>query len=257
MRVTVCELNDDPEVFEEEWGALAAHVKDEASELVLLPEMPFYGWFPRSAQFEAAVWGEALAAHDRWLERLAELAPAAVLGSRPVERKDGQRLNEGFIWVPAGGYREAHAKHYLPDEEGFWEASWYGRGEGDFTPADCGGAHVGFAICTELWFLERARAYGRQGVHILASPRGTLLLTVEKWLVGGRAAAIAAGAYSLSSNRVSRESSWPVFGGQGWVVSPEGEILALTSRQRPFVTVEIDLQEAERAKGTYPRYVEE
>jgi N-carbamoylputrescine amidase len=82
-------------------------------------------------------------------------------------------------------------------------------------------------------------------------------LTVEKWLVGGRAAAIVAGAYSLSSNRTSPEGSSPVFGGQGWVVSPEGEVLGLTLRQRPFVTVEIDLLEAERAKGTYPRYVKE
>jgi N-carbamoylputrescine amidase len=157
--------------------ALAAHVKAEASDLVLLPEMPFCTWFPRLAQFEAETWGEALAAHDRWLERLAELAPAAVLGSRPVERdsghragglkasglKAGKRLNEGFIWEPAGGYRGVHAKHYLPDEEGFWEASWYGRGEGDFIPAGCRDARIGFAICTELWFLERARAYGRQG----------------------------------------------------------------------------------------------
>jgi N-carbamoylputrescine amidase len=45
------------------------------------------------------------------------------------------------------------------------------------------------------------------------------------------------------------------FGGQGWVVGPNGQVLASTSREQPFVTVEIDLSEARLAKQTYPRYV--
>ena len=44
-------------------------------------------------------------------------------------------------------------------------------------------------------------------------------------------------------------------GGQGWAIGPDGEVLGLTSRERPFVTVALDLAVAERAKQTYPRYV--
>jgi hypothetical protein len=36
-------------------------------------------------------------------------------------------------------------------------------------------------------------------------------------------------------------------------VSPEGEILCETSDGKPFVTVEIDLEESVRARATYPR----
>jgi len=32
-------------------------------------------------------------------------------------------------------------------------------------------------------------------------------------------------------------------------------VLGVTSRAQPFLTVSIDLADAERAKGTYPRYV--
>ena len=46
-------------------------------------------------------------------------------------------------------------------------------------------------------------------------------------------------------------------GGQGWIVGPDGEILGITSREQPFVTVEIDPQKADRAKKTYPRYVKQ
>ncbi|MBN1779868.1 carbon-nitrogen hydrolase family protein [bacterium] len=254
MKVTVCELNDNPDDFAHEWEQLAAHVKTRSSQLVLLPEMPFCTWFALNPVFEPNVWQSAVTAHEVWMERFSELAPAIVLGSRPVNR-DEQRLNEGFVWEQQGGYRAAHHKYYLPDEQGFWEASWYSRGEGSFTPMQCGGAKIGFQICTELWSMEHARLYGREGVSIIVTPRATGKATLDKWLAGGRAAAIVSGAFSLSSNRAGFEGQPVHFGGQGWIVGPDGEVLGLTSREQPFITVEIDLDVSARAKQTYPRYV--
>jgi N-carbamoylputrescine amidase len=259
MKVTVCQLNDDPNLFEQDWQALAQHVSEQASQLVLLPEMPFSAWFARQPGFDPAVWGNAIAVHDTWMARLAELAPALVLGSRPVERQ-GRRLNEGFSWQAEAGYQAVHHKYYLPDEDRFWEASWYQRGEDDFIPLDVAmpdesKLSVGMLICTELWFMQRARVYGQQGIHILANPRATEGSTVEKWLVGGRAAAVISGAYCLSSNRVDPHGDPLEMGGLGWVVAPDGQVLGRTSSAQPFVTVEIDLAQANAAKSTYPRYV--
>ncbi len=255
MRVTVCELNDQPEVLAHEWKQLATHVAAEGSDLVLLPEMPFCSWFARTRPFEPAVWEAAVAAHDHWLPRLGELGAAKVAGTRPVNDARLGRLNEGFVWEKGVGYRGAHAKYYLPDEEGFWEASWYGRGDGRFVSIESGRAKMGFLICSELWFLERARAYGKAGVHLLLCPRGAELRTLEKWLVGGRTAAIVSGAFCLSSNRAGPNLPGAPFGGHGWIIGPEGQMLGLTSPEAPFLTLEIDLGEAERAKQTYPRYL--
>jgi N-carbamoylputrescine amidase len=251
MNVTVCELNDDPVAFAEDWQALAAHVKAERSQLVVLPEMPFAPWFALSPRYDAAVWQAAVSAHEAGLGRLEQLAPAIVISTRPVTSA-GKRLNEGFVWDQASGYRVAHHKYYLPDEDGFWEASWYNRGDGSFAPVQSGRAKIGFLICTEQWFMERGRFYGKQGVHLIVTPRATGKPTVEKWLMGGRAVAVVSGAFSLSSNRFSSSED---LGGQGWVVGPDGQVLGVTSRQQPFLTVSIDLAEAERAKKTYPRYV--
>lgn len=60
-------------------------------------------------------------------------------------------------------------------------------------------------------------------------------------------------AYSLSSNRSSPESE-PDFGGAGWALGPDGDVLAVTDRTDPIRTVTLELAVAERAKGTYPRY---
>jgi N-carbamoylputrescine amidase len=61
------------------------------------------------------------------------------------------------------------------------------------------------------------------------------------------------GCFELSSNRVDASS----FGGRGWVISPDGVVLATTSNEKPFVTVEVSLKEAEEAKKEYPRYIQE
>ena len=254
MRVTVCELGDEPNAFGRDWDRLVTHVEAERSELVLLPEMPFCSWFAATPVFAASVWQSAVASHDAWQTRLEELAPAIVLGTRPVNC-GGQRLNEGFSWSKEKGYTSAHHKYYLPDEDGFWEASWYQPGDGSFHPLKCADVMVGFEICTELWVMENARLYGKEGVHIIVTPRATPKPSLDKWLVGGRAAAMISGAFSLSANQVGTERDSLQMGGQGSIITPEGEILGLTSREQPFVTAEIDLNAAELAKTTYPRYV--
>jgi predicted amidohydrolase len=254
MRVTVCELGDEPNAFARDWNRLVTHVKAQRSELVLLPEMPFCSWFATTPAFDERAWQSAVAAHDAWQTRLIELAPAIVLGTRPVNC-DGRRLNEGFSWFEETGYTIAHHKYHLPNEDGFWEASWYQPGDGSFTPLKCAGAMIGFEICTELWAMENARLYGKEGVHIIVTPRATPKASLDKWLVGGRATAMISGAFSLSSNHFSTEQDSLHLGGQGWIITPEGEVLGLTSHEQPFVTAEIELNAAEVAKSTYPRYV--
>ena len=127
MKVTVCELGDDPKAFSRDWKHLVAHVKAAQSELVILPEMPFFPWFAWSPDYDPAVWQAAVKAHEDAESHLRELAPASICGTRPVN-KLGQRHNQGFIWDTGSGLRSVHIKYYLPNEEGFWEASWYGRG---------------------------------------------------------------------------------------------------------------------------------
>ncbi len=252
LRVSVCELPDDRSAFLRQWRRLAEHVKRSGAELVLLPEMPFAPWLAVSPEFDARAWDEAVVWHAEWLDRLPELSPATVILSRPVNR-DGRRLNEGFVWTQSGCDRAVHHKRFLPDEEGYWEARWYEPGDGSFEIFEAAGARIGMQICTELWSLGHAQRYGKAGAEIIATPRATGRATVDKWLVGGRAAAIVSGAFSLSSNWTADPGGGD-FGGAAWVVDPDGELLARTSRDQPFATVEIDLDRATASRKTYPRY---
>lgn len=256
LTVTVCELPNRAEDLEDAWVRLVAHVQREKSDLVLLPEMPFFPWLPASKHVDPARWQQAVEAHDAWLRRCHELGSRVVAGSRPVQTAEGRRRNQAYLLDNTEGYKPVHDKAYLPDEEGFWEATWYEAGPPSFSPVTWHGVRMGFLICSELWMLHHARNYGRAGVQLLLCPRVTPRETLDKWLVGGRAAAVVSGAYCLSSNAVSPRGARPDLGGMGWIVDPDGEVLATTSASQPFVTLALDLSAADEAKKTYPRYLQ-
>jgi predicted amidohydrolase len=245
MKVTVCELHEEPDALARDWEQLVAHTQMEHSDLVLLPEMPFFPWFPRGRTFNAKLWEAAVAAHDAWEGRLEELAPAAVLGSRPIDFGN-ERYNLGFISQQDTDLRGVHIKVCPSDQEGLWESSWFHPAPPHFVPVEVAGVSIGFLIGMELWMMEQARIYARELVHLLVTPRATDATTLDRWRVGGRMAAFLAGAFGLSSNRVDKAGR---FGGQGWIVNPDGDMLALTSGKRPFLTLEIDLSLADQAKS--------
>jgi N-carbamoylputrescine amidase len=193
--------------------------------------------------------------HLDWIARFRDLAPATVIGTRPAVAR-GIPHNVGFVWDPAHGGVDVHTKYYLPNEAGFWEASWYRRGKKEFQSFQTSKAKIGFLICTELWFSQHARDYGQQDVQLLVCPRATATHTVPKWVAGGQAAAVVSGAYCLSSNLAGETTEGRGFAGVGWIIEPEeGHILGLTSTGQPFLTLDLDLSISDRAKETYPRYV--
>jgi len=255
MRLTVCQLSDDRAAFEADWEKLRAHVAAEKPDVVLLPELPFATWFGIENKFEPAVWRDVMIAHEAGDARLGELEAPCVISTRPVER-GGKRLNEAFVAYGDGRRVGLHEKRYLPEEPGFCEASWYQHGDGVFGTHEILGATVGVQICSELWILDESRRYASRGVDLIVTPRATASSSVEKWLVAGRAAAMLAGANSASSNRYGPSKAGGFeFGGVGWVVDPDGAVLARTSKEAPCATVELDLEATKAAKATYPRYL--
>ena len=257
MKVTVCELPNNWLMSGTAQDSLKSHLEKEKSNLLLLPEMPFFTWLAGSRNVDKALWEKAVDAHQAWIEALDDFGADIIAGTRPVI-KNNTPHNEAFLWTRKQGLINVHEKYYLPDEEGFWEASWYRRGDGDFSTATIDGITFGFLICTEIWFNHRAREYGQAGMDILLCPRATPSTSSGTWVAGGRAAANVSGAYCLSSNFNGPDTDRMDFGGTGWIIEPEeGNVIGTTSESQPFLTVDIDLQAAKKAKTTYPRYVEE
>lgn len=257
MKVTVCQLDNRPDSIESELEALARHIGATGSEFLLLPEMCFHEWLAADRQPRRERWLAAVESHAAQILQLGRLGARAVIGTRPIVSDSGAFHNQAYLWTIEPRVLPVHEKYYLPDEAGYWEASWYQPAQLEFNTCQALDLSIGVQICTEMWFFEWARHFAGAGAEILCIPRATPHASSAKWLAGGQTAAVCAGAYCLSSNLWTPPGSKADCGGLGWIVSPEGEVLAQTDRQQPFATVDIDPEFARHSKTTYPRYVDE
>jgi len=249
VRVTVCELSHEPVALGAAWDELSEHIARNGSELVLLPEFALVDPVWEEEHFDPARWSQALAQSDASLHLLAELGAEHVVGTRPVSI-DGRPYNQGYLWsAAADDLTTLRRKFFLPDESRGWEARWFDRGDPEFPPFHVGALSFGLNICTELWALDTYADYADRGVQVILSPRATAAATTAKWLSVGVVAAVRSGAFSLSSNRVDPTGAC---GGAGWIISPDGQILASTTPEAPFATIDIDLGASAAARKGYP-----
>ena len=251
MRVTVCELPHEPDALAAAWAALCERTVRRSSELVLLPEFSMVDPVWKEESFDAARCHEAVALSDVWLQRLPELRVTHVVGTGPVTI-DGRPFIQGFLWSAPGTLIPLRRKLFLPDEPGSWEARWFDRGDPDFPDYRAGACSFALNICTELWAVETYAGYATRGVPLILSPRATAAATTAKWLSAGVVAAVRSGAFSPSSNRVEPTGTC---GGVGWIIDPCGQVLAQTTRDTPFATMDIDLSLSAAAQSGYPCYV--
>ena len=246
LSVTICEMPDDPVEFVGVWDRLQHHIAAESSDLLVLNEAPFARWFAHTDKYVEEIWNAAVTSHAAAIRHLG--LGCSVISTAPISQ-GGRRHNQAFSWTPTDGLSPWRRKAFLPDEYPVYEATWYDAAPDKPDVRTIAGANVGVLTCTEIWKLDWASKLGQLDAHIVATPRATGDDSLDNWLAAGRVAAIVSGAYSVSSNRVGNS-----FGGGGWVFSPDGDLLAHTDQQQPFATVVLDLEIANEAKTTYPRY---
>ena len=255
MKVTVCQLNNDMQLFEKEWAKLVSHCQENKSELVLLPEMPFYTWLADEPSLDTIKKREAAAAHESWLQRIEELENAIVAYTKP--RIEGDKFyNTAYLWSIKTGHIKAHTKHIFPEEEGFYEDTWFDKEPEHFELIEINGIKIGFLLCTEIWFTQYTRQYALEGIDILMLPRATGKSSIDQWLRCGQTSSVIGGCYCISSNRSGIGKDNFEWGGTAWIAQPmDGSLLGQTNDDAPFITIDIDLSKSKLAKTEYPIYV--
>lgn len=234
------------------WDAIRRAVDAAGADLLVTNEMPFGPWFPLTPDYDATTAERSVALHEAALDALAGLQVGAVVSSRPVPC-GGRLANEAFV-LEGGRYRYLHHKKFFPEEPGWHEASWFERGRDGFECVRVGKLTLGVLLCTELFFNEHARGYGRAGADVIVTPRASGLRTTH-WKTAGAMAAIVSGAVFVSSNRRGAAAASPEFGGTGFAMSARGELLGETSDAAPLQAVTVDLDLTRSSKLDYPCYV--
>jgi predicted amidohydrolase len=256
MKVTVCELSDQEGSLIADWEGLKSHIREAEPDLVVLPEMPFCEWFAGSATVSAATKLLSVAKHDKWMSEVERLDVQQVIYSRPV-LDGGKFLNTAFIFERGIGHQKIHSKSRFPEEADFWEETWFDHEAVEsFKLIESKGIKIGVLLCTEMWFMEVAREYGKRGMDLLLCPRATGRASADKWMRCGQTLAVISGAFCLSSNRSGMGVTGVEWGGMGWITEPvSGNLLAVTDATKKFVTWEIDIGKSKLAKELYPQNV--
>lgn len=255
MRVGFVEWPDGLQPQGPAWEQIAASLATERPDVLVTNELPFGEWIASRPVFDAAVAAASVEAHERGVEALLELDIPAIVSSRPVW--EGDRLANDAVLIEAGQVRSLHRKQYFPEEPGWYETRWYSQTRSGFETAAIGGITAGALLCTELMFNEHARAYGRAGASLIVVPRATGI-DQRSWEIAGAMAALASGAFVVSSNRVGRANTdGPTFGGRGFAFAPGGQLIATTSRERALSIFELDIRRSAEARSAYPTYVAE
>jgi N-carbamoylputrescine amidase len=258
MKVTACELSDNEVSFIEDWQNLKIHLKTFKPDLLLLPEMPFCKWIASEQKVDDTIRMLSIQKHERWIKEIEKLDVKYTVYSKPVMEGD-KFFNTAFVYEAGFGHRKIHTKAFFPEEAHFWEETWYDReGVVSFEPLDLDGIKIGVLLCTEMWFTEHARNYGKQGVDILLCPRATGFESVSQWTRCGQTLSVISGAYCLSSNKSGQGDNDFKWGGAGWIIKPmNGNLVGTTSANEKFITKEIDLERSRAAKKEYPLYVKD
>src|SRR5918997_5855338 len=110
MRVTVCQIDCRPDHLDEVLEGLGAHVANEASDFLLVPEMCFSEWLAAAPVPDADQWRRAVASHEARLARMSMLNAKAVMGTRPIILPHGSRRNEAYVWTEEAGAVPLHQK---------------------------------------------------------------------------------------------------------------------------------------------------
>ncbi|CAN7266678.1 carbon-nitrogen hydrolase family protein [Rhizobium sp. LjRoot30] len=252
-----CAFVEWPEGLEpagQQWDILSRQVRDARPDILVTNEMPFGNWIASARQFDDDAARRSVAVHEQGMAALRALGVPAIVSSRPVPLA-GKLVNEAFV-MEGDQVRTLHRKQFFPEEEGWYEATWFDADGSGFAVHEIAGVSIGVLLCTELMFNEHARHYGRSGAELIVVPRATEL-SHEKWETAAAMAAIVSGSYILSSNRVGKSDDSPAFGGRGLAYAPDGSKLAQTSAENPLVVVEIDPGLSRRQKAEYPCYVAE
>lgn len=258
MKVTVCQIDNIPRNFKKCLNDLNTYLKNNNTDLLLFPEMAFSEWLAKDKNFDPKKWEKAVIDHDKTIESLSNFNAKYIIGTRPIIDSNDRFLNEAFLYEKSSNSVKAiHKKYYLPNDEGFWEETWYTRGNGKFTPFKINNILAGLQICTDMWFFHHAREFANKKIDLLCIPRATPYASLKKWTTGGKVAAMVSGSYCISSNLYNPIGIGADLGGIGWIISPDGEIINSTNPNRPFISLDLDLNKSKDAKKTYPRNVKE
>ena len=213
-------------------------------DLVLLPELFPSGFYYTDLGKVADRYEDVV----RWMGVIGARYEVAVAGSVPTQRPEGvanTMLLVDKVGEIVASYDKVHL-FFVADEDLH------------FTPGKrtevihWAGLDVGLAICFDLRFPEMIRKLCDDGARIVLVSAQWPRVRVDHFRDFTRVRAMENQVYIASCNSCGDDGKGLVLGGGSTVVGPSGEVKGVLGDEEGVLTVNIDLEEIERTRNSFP-----
>lgn len=201
--------------------------------------------------------------------RLAKENAIVLVTSLFEKRSAGLYHNTAVIFEKDGSIAGKYRKMHIPDDPGYYEKFYFTPGDLGFIPINTSVGKLGVLVCWDQWYPEAARLMTLKGAELLIYPtaigwdnndtKEEQKRQTEAWIIVQRGHAVANGIPIVVVNRVgfeecSNHSNRGIqFWGNSFVTGPQGEMLAVASREEEeTIVTTIDMKRSEQVRRWWP-----
>jgi len=249
FRVGFCQFRPrfgDPEA---NLAEILSRLKGVEAELIVLPELPFTGYYFRDRR-EAMALSE-VPRRSRLVEALVEACRERGLNLvTGFAERDGDRCYNTSLLLGPRGILQTYRKIHLFNNE----KSWFDPGNLSPAVRRVGGARVGMMICFDWAFPEIARSLALKGMEVLCHPSNLVL--PKHCQMAMRVRSLENAVFAVTANRCGedrRPQGTLRFTGRSQMTGPRGEVLFQAPAARGMVHVEAIDPSRARDKNLTPR----
>lgn len=212
-------------------------------DLIVLPET-FTTGFSMQIALAQSIDGKAM----QWMEKMAKLKNAAIVGSMMMHDKHGDVFNRLIWMMPEGTYYAYNKRHLFTMGN---EPNYFKRGNQQLVIQFKGFA-IKPIICYDLRFPVWIRYNPHQPFDVLLVVANWPEKRAEHWNALLKARAIENQAYVVAVNRVGADGNGINHSGDTCVIHPNGTELYRKTHQPHLAIHTIDLDEVKKYRSDFP-----
>jgi len=224
-------------------------VKKNDSDLYIFPELFLTGYRLRDR-----LWDEAEHIPGPSTDKIAELAEeeqTSIIFGMPEKIGRSGRLKNSSVLINREKDIEVYRKTYLPNFGPFEEMRYFGPDD-EIPVFDTQFGKLGMVICYDIFFPELTKAMALKGADFIVCISASPSISKKFFETVLPARAIETTAFTFYANLLGREENFTFWGGNR-IISPTGlEVAKAPIYEEDVLTVEIDLEDLDRARKGRP-----
>ncbi len=240
--------------------AMTGTAASQGADIVCLPELFMSRYFAQHDVSDAVDLTELAVripgSETATLAQCAKENGITLVAGSLYELDRGKLFNTSCVFGPNGRMIGRYRKTHVPQDESYYEQSYFAPGDMGFKVFPTPKAKIGVNICYDQWFPEAARCEALLGADVLFYP--TAIGHVKNiseaegdwptaWENVMRGHAIANSFIVVAVNRVGKEEDMRFWGGS-CVIDAFGRTIARCGAKELVVVVEADLEHSEMVR---------